>query len=1292
MDKYETRLRIEEIEKLKKRRQFKDAARLADTIEWYRIKSTVTLYKIADLYKITREYDKSIDLLEMAHDRSPYAKNVVFALCEIYLEMGEFNKATDYYREYQALATEDDPGIWILKYKMLDALDAGIDEKIEILEVLKRKHRSDEWEYELATLYHRAGLAQKCVDECDEVITWFGDGSFVYKAMELKMLHEPLTEEQRAIYEGRTSQRSNTASMHTTGRMPKGSTGKMPKGSTGRMPKGNTGKIKKSRSTGRMPVPDEYDQRSEEPDTGNRSAYSSSAAGSEPEQEDYHVKTINFNSFNTMDLQAELANNIQDYIGGEPSMIDRSNIGRADSGPLPVARDLPEEEGLLFGSKKPQEDLQATRPYVHNSELKNFMDTTDSLLKIVENAEKEESRQQDADPQTFNPQTADFQIAGSDSDLYEGQYTLNQQIPDTPQVAGAADMGGLSAPIPEEAFETDDLTKEDVEFINENRKEVFHNTIPADVKEVFFDDKTDDLRFLVTRPETAVADESKLNEFKENYAKEREGKPLPEGLGKLTGSETGPVDTVPIAGGIMEEKVLDDGTVELIKHFDEDVEPEVVIVGKDKNGVKRETGRLKFADSGKSVRKDTEPRREDVDPDYVNMLPTTEESQISGQLNIQDIMAGWEETKRQKKREFQEHFLKKTMENTGNLFADFDKEAKSGLLATLENPALINSVTNQSTSQDFIKGLSVEDIKKGKQITYPEKKEDGVKVSKVIEVPDEKEIDPDEEMIQKLLDEDEQEAKNAAKAKSKGQEINAPENTGEVQNEEMQGEDVQNAGEDTTGAAAEGADGEEELSEEERRNRYYGSVTQKISGNISDEVDNVPVTETYAEPEPDELGATKYMPGRQAIQEAASEISEEEVAENAEDAENEDESEGYSLKYSSNLSENEEEEDEPAAIIEPLTEEEKMTGQIVARAAKEAAAKEAATEVSGESEEEKPAEESVVREKRPASEAGAHKKGKKKKHKGPRPEQATRREADRSASEEETGFQMVPLEFEEPKKPQKPAPKAPANEDEEEEDENQAKGSGRELTDDEKRAFGPFLYTQKMKLQILDAIETMTLAAYSGNLIITSDSSESSGKLAKLFSQYMKSTDANCIGKSAKIGAEKLNKKDIDETFEALANGILIVSHAGKMKNSTINGILHNLNRDDRGVEVILHDTKTEIRRLLERAPVLVRFFNCRVDIITMSPEMLAEYGKKYAQGRGYSIDDMAMLAFSGRISELQIGTHMVSTEEVKQIVDDAIDHVDKPGPRKLMLTVTNNRYDKDHRVILREEDFEYRK
>ena len=669
MDKYESKLRIEEIEKLKKKKQYKEAARLADTIEWYRIKNAVTLYKVADLYKICRNYVKCRELLELAYERSPYAKNVVFALCDVCLEFGDFEAATEHYKEYKALAP-DDAGVYVLKYKMLKALEAGIDEQIEVLESLKRKNRSEEWEYELATLYHRAGLAEKCVEECDEIVTWYGEGSFVYKAMELKMLHQPLDPEQQAIYDGRLEKKKR-AEERRTGQIP-------------------SAEGERKRHTGRIRM-EEY------PEKKKRRRPEQSERPVRPEREEvpqeegndeFHVKTINMGQFNTIDLQAELANNIQDYIGGEPSMIDRSGLSK-NSG----------LEEVFSGEDAEVSGILPTEEPSFGASFQVKEDTTDSLLKIVAAAEEEERRSQ--------------ALPKVSEDISEG---------------GNAD---------------------EIEFVEENRKEVFHNTIPADSQEVFFEDATGDLRFAIERPKKQESDDSRLEQFKENYSKQREGKELPEGYGRLDDGEPDYSETLPVAGGIVDEKVLEDGTVELIKHFEDNVEPEVVRVGQDRKRPRGADGR---STGPMRVRKPVQEEipaedvkileRSELDPDYVDMLPASGDKQISGQLNIQDILAGWEETKKQKEREFQENLRKKTMQNTGNLFADFDKEANSGLLSILENPALINSVTDQSTSEDFFKGLSVEDVKNGKQVKLTTGE---IKVSKVIEAPVEEEEEEEEE-------------------------------------------------------------------------------------------------------------------------------------------------------------------------------------------------------------------------------------------------------------------------------------------------------------------------------------------------------------------------------------------------------------------------------------------------------------------------------------------------------------------------------------------------------------------
>ena len=1113
MDKYESKLRIEEIEKLKKKRQYKEAARLADTIEWYRIKNAVTLYKIADLYKICRNYTKCRELLELAYERSPYAKNVIFALCDVCLEFGDFEAATEYYKEYVSLAPNDS-GVWILKYKMLKALDAGIDERIGILETLKRKDRIEEWEYELATLYHRAGLAEKCVEECDEIILWFGEGSYVYKAMELKMLHEPLTREQQEVYNRRVERKAELAARKESRQ-------------TGRM---QTGKIQ----TGRMKKFREEEQKQKEASPGETRVMDKPEASAESEEE-FRVKTINMGQFNTIDLQAELAANVQGYIGGEPSMIDRSGM-----------ESLPED------------------PYVTGESFggKGYVD-------------KEYSEE--------------------------------------------ASIEEYANSLPEAAEEASAKVQPEVSF----------GTIPADAKEVFFEDSTQDLRYQVSLPETPKGDNARLKEFKERYSREMEGKELPEGFGRLSGDEEVVYETTPIAGGIVDEKVLDDGTVELIKQFSNDYEPEVVMVGRERkqDRVRKENRPL----PSKPMRAGRD--EEILDPDYVNMLPTSEDKQISGQLNITDILAGWEEKKKETERAFQEEMRKKALANTGNLFADFDKEANSGILATLENPALINSVTEQSSAKDFIKGISVEDMKKGKKPRRFDEEEETaaeLKIGRVIEA------QPDDAEYEDISGD---EAKRALRKNVEGFVLKKAEDKKLEDTDERMIRELLEADE---------KEAREKEEKKEPESLYYGSVTANISGSIWDEVDNVKPVQ--AEKKPEEAYEEKTVaeeaqesagPAEGEVPETAV-VSEEEPAEElpetgTETKEPEEETEAYA----------ETEDDPEATRVMPS----------VAAAVEETVSEEQAEETTEEAEESQKKEE-------PAPERTEGKPKKKKRKPAP------------VAAEDAGGSKEEDITEEEGA----------------EEESAPGKENGNDLSKDAKKFFSPFLYSKKMKQQIMDAVENISLAAYTGNLIITADSSDSSGKLATIFYQYLKASDPNFTGKAAKIGAEKLNKKDMGEIFEKLSYGALIVSHAGKMTNSTINAILQNLNQDARGVEVILHDTRSEIRRLLERAAVLERFFNCRVDIIAVSAEMLAEYGKKYAEEKGYSIDDLAMLAFSGRISELQIGTHMVSVDEVKELVDSAIEHVNKPSPDKAFRTMTGKRYDEEHRVILREKDFEFRK
>ena len=200
MDKYEYNLRNEEINALITRREFKKAVEIADTIDWTKVRSVKTLCKISDLYKVNRKYNEAKILLEQALNRCPNGKSIVSSLCEVCIKMGDVVSATEYYKLFVQIAATDNAK-FILLYKIYEAQEVSLDERIGVLEELKKRERVEKWCYELAYLYHRVGLASRCVEECDDLILWFSQGKYVKKAMELKMLHQALSPSQEAIYQ-----------------------------------------------------------------------------------------------------------------------------------------------------------------------------------------------------------------------------------------------------------------------------------------------------------------------------------------------------------------------------------------------------------------------------------------------------------------------------------------------------------------------------------------------------------------------------------------------------------------------------------------------------------------------------------------------------------------------------------------------------------------------------------------------------------------------------------------------------------------------------------------------------------------------------------------------------------------------------------------------------------------------------------------------------------------------------------------------------------------------------------
>lgn len=199
MDKYEYNLKLDQIKALSAEEGYMSAAEIADSINWNKIKNVNTLVKIGEIYEKAERYQDARDILLMAYDRSPIGRMIIYRLAEVAIKMGDYDAATEYYDEFVEIAPHDDMK-YVLRYAIKKGQGASFDELITILEEYKDEEYTEEWAYELAYLYHKAGKADKCIDACDELILWFGDGPYVERALELKMLYQPLTKVQEEKY------------------------------------------------------------------------------------------------------------------------------------------------------------------------------------------------------------------------------------------------------------------------------------------------------------------------------------------------------------------------------------------------------------------------------------------------------------------------------------------------------------------------------------------------------------------------------------------------------------------------------------------------------------------------------------------------------------------------------------------------------------------------------------------------------------------------------------------------------------------------------------------------------------------------------------------------------------------------------------------------------------------------------------------------------------------------------------------------------------------------------------
>ena len=199
MDKYEYKLKLDQMKSAFAEGNYHMAEELADSINWKRVRNANSLIKAGEVYETAERYDDAKEMFLLAYERSPIGRTIVYRLAELAIHVGNYDEAMEYYEEFVEMAPNDSLK-FVLKYKIYKAKGESLAEQIQILEDLKEQEYIEEWAYELAYLYHQAGMSEKCVEACDELILWFGDGAYVEKALELKMLYQPLTKQHEEKY------------------------------------------------------------------------------------------------------------------------------------------------------------------------------------------------------------------------------------------------------------------------------------------------------------------------------------------------------------------------------------------------------------------------------------------------------------------------------------------------------------------------------------------------------------------------------------------------------------------------------------------------------------------------------------------------------------------------------------------------------------------------------------------------------------------------------------------------------------------------------------------------------------------------------------------------------------------------------------------------------------------------------------------------------------------------------------------------------------------------------------
>ena len=1197
MDKYEYKIRSDEIRSMIGDGRYAEAVKIADTIDWNRVKNVSMLCMISDLYKINRRYDESRDILLMAYERNPSGRAIVYSLCELAIKMGEFVQAVEYYKEFVRIAPRDDKR-YILQYKLYEAQDVSLEERIAVLQEYKKHDYQEKWGYELAYLYHRVGLVTECVEECDDVFLWFGDGRYVMKALELKALHEPLTPEQQSRYERYKLSMGATAAQPPI-QMPAQQVIQPAVAQPVGMQQ-NVQTMTAQQIIQQAVQPEPVYVQSEpaliQPEP--------MAAGQEPVAPIAQVQPV-YMQPEPMAAEQEPAAPMDDMSSAllqTPTIPLGKGAAKAliQSAIMPVAQE-PDADALFSPRREPvvTVDNAPTRRILEveptqelPSDAAYEAGTVAEQEPIAPVAQAPAGEQYTAAPVSmdtedfFSPEGG-FLVPTADVSNFN-TVNLQRELAESMREVMGIEETQTAEPEPTQAFDPRQQPLPAQE--TEAAAPVFYDTADMEepepvAQEVFFADTADLAPGAVISPEPAPREQElgyvpfapqdtpvgEEPQIKLSMAEQLKDKRL----------------AASIAASTYEQSPLYSGAV----YMDEPLQEEVP------GAVIRPNLRYGNAQFEKLLTQEYDGQIRMALRDETVAL----EKQITGQISISDYMRDWEQFKKKQQEKQLASVRDRVMTETGDMLAEYDEETRKELSQLGGRPIAARSERLRDIEE--VDELEIEDM--------------GAPVERMELPRDEQDIEADYmEDVEQEPEPDYEPAEDEIEYDPAQDEQQVPFDTSELEHKAIQARLAQ----EVNSVIA------QELETEAGDQVYEESLdalqTAIVTGNgaAADEADDAAL---LAEEEP--------AWESEAAEEQFTAEAQEPVTEVAADAEetndavieaSESEAEG-SVAAEPELADTE---DEPEATVSAVSQD---TASI------EAAVEEALAEETAQIE-------------------------------------AAQTETEESVKSE---GQTLTSEAEAPQAAVQAQPEA---------------GAARLMTPEEKELFSPFINQKSSRDQIVRAIDRISMAAYTDNVIVTGEAGAGTVPLAKGLIRAAESSDANFSGKVAKIAASALNRREVSEVLGKLEGGALIVQSASDMKPETVNVLLKLLENENKGIIVVMEDTKSGMERLLAAHPQIQACFNVRVDIESLDNEALVSYAREYALEQEYSIDNLGVLALHTRIAENQRHDHAVTVAQVREFVDSAIGRAKRPSLRHFFDVLFGKRYDEEDMIILREKDFIY--